>query len=57
LLGLFFHPENIFIRKVDSISTDYTSLYPRRQNSRFRVFKNGMLGWMFGAKKQLQVVA
>jgi hypothetical protein len=33
LLSLFFDPEDggeIFLRNVDSLSTDYTELYPRR---------------------------
>jgi hypothetical protein len=36
LLGLFFNPEdegNMILRNVNSISTDYTALYPRQQNS------------------------
>jgi hypothetical protein len=35
-LGLFFGPEDrgdMFLRKVGCLSTDYTVLYPRRQNS------------------------
>jgi hypothetical protein len=36
LLGLFFDPQDggyIFLRNVGELSTDYTALYPRRQNS------------------------
>jgi hypothetical protein len=36
LLGLFFDPEDgndIFLQNVDSLSTDYTTFYPRRQHS------------------------
>jgi hypothetical protein len=36
LLGLFFDPEdgdNIFLQNVGRLSTNYTVLYPRRQNS------------------------
>jgi hypothetical protein len=36
LLGLFFDPEDggdIFLRNVVWLSTDYTTLYPRRQSS------------------------
>jgi hypothetical protein len=36
LLGLFFDPEDgsdVFFRNVGCLSTDYTALYPRRQNS------------------------
>jgi hypothetical protein len=37
-LGLFFDPEDegdIFLRNVGWLSTNYTELYPRRQNSSF----------------------
>jgi hypothetical protein len=36
LPGLFVHPQvggHKFLRNVDSLSTDYMALYPRRQNS------------------------
>jgi hypothetical protein len=36
LLGFFFDPEdgeNMFLRNVGGLSTDYTALYPRRQYS------------------------
>jgi hypothetical protein len=36
LLGLFFDPEDgsdMLLRNVGLLSTDYTALYPRRQNS------------------------
>jgi hypothetical protein len=36
LLGLFFYPENggdMFLRNVIYLSTNYTALYPRRENS------------------------
>jgi hypothetical protein len=35
LLGLLFNPEegNMFLRNVDGLSTDYVTLYLRRQNS------------------------
>jgi hypothetical protein len=36
LLGLFFDPENrgdMFFRNFSWLSTDYTALYPRRQNA------------------------
>jgi hypothetical protein len=35
LLGLFFDPEDggdMFLRNINWLSTDYTALYPRRQN-------------------------
>jgi hypothetical protein len=35
LLGLFFDPEdggNIFIQNASCLSTNYTALYPRREN-------------------------
>jgi hypothetical protein len=36
LLGLLFSPEDggdIFLKNISQLSTDYTALYPRRQNS------------------------
>jgi hypothetical protein len=36
LLGIFFDPEDgcaMFLSNTDQLSTDYTVLYPRRQNS------------------------
>jgi hypothetical protein len=53
LLGLFFDPEDggdMFLRNVDSFSTDYTALHPRRYTLQLvRVIKLG------GAIPQLTV--
>jgi hypothetical protein len=45
LLSLFFHPEDggdIVLRRVGSLSTDYTALHPRRQNSSCENLKSYM---------------
>jgi hypothetical protein len=45
-LGVFSGPEdggNMFLRNVGSLSTDYTALYPRKQNSLRSNFSNASL--------------
>jgi hypothetical protein len=52
LLGLFLDPENgsdMFLRNVAWLSMDYTTLYPRRQNTSysFRFYNTTKLGLAF----------
>jgi hypothetical protein len=48
LLSIFFNPEDgidMFLRNVNWLSTDYTTLYPRRQNT---TVCDKAMGWKTG---------